>query len=242
MTVTLARRYDDPRAAGQVATAIGADNPNHIHVRVARGAIEIRVAAPSAASARATLEDLMACVQAAERTIGLGRVRPRGRTDRERPIPSRTVPRSGRKVAALDETVTRDILTRARTIAVVGLSDKAERDSNEVARYLMSKGYRVIPVNPMLPEILGERSYPSLSAVPESIPIDIVDIFRRSDRVPPIVEEALARKIPTIWLQLGVESPEAAAKARAGVTHFYQNTCIMQDHRRLGIPARAPGT
>jgi uncharacterized protein len=132
----------------------------------------------------------------------------------------------------------RSTLVRARTIAVVGLSDKPDRDSNEVARYLKAQGYRIVPVNPSVPEVLGERSYPSLSAIPPEVQVDIVDIFRRSDQVPPIVDEALARQVPTIWMQLGVESPEAAAKARAQGTTVLENTCIMVQHRRLGLGPR----
>ncbi|MGD0249842.1 MAG: CoA-binding protein [Thermoplasmata archaeon] len=134
----------------------------------------------------------------------------------------------------------REVLTRAHTIAVVGLSDKPERDSNEVARYLKSQGYRIVPVNPTLPEVLGETSYPSLAAVPASVRVDVVDIFRRSDQVPPIVDEALARHVPVVWLQLGVENAEAATKARAAGATFYENLCIMVQHRRLRIPPAAP--
>jgi uncharacterized protein len=134
----------------------------------------------------------------------------------------------------------REVLSRARTIAVVGLSDKPERDSNEVARYLQSQGYRIIPVNPMISEVLGERSYPSLSAIPREVRIDLVDVFRRSDQVPPVVDEALARRAPVIWMQLGVENAEAAAKARAAGTIVYENLCIMVQHRRLRIPPTGP--
>jgi predicted CoA-binding protein/membrane protease YdiL (CAAX protease family) len=132
----------------------------------------------------------------------------------------------------------RSILTRARTIAIVGLSDKPERDSNEVARYLKAQGYRIVPVNPALPEVLGERSYAALAAIPSELGIDIVDIFRRSDQVPPIVDEAVARGVPVVWMQLGVEHPEAAAKARAHGLIAFENLCIMQQHRRLRIPPK----
>ncbi len=130
----------------------------------------------------------------------------------------------------------RQVLGRARTIAVVGLSDKPERDSNEVARYLKAQGYRVVPVNPMVPEVLGERSYPTITAIPKEVEIDLVDIFRRSDQVPPVVDEALARGIPTIWMQLGVEHAEAAAKARSAGATVFENLCIMVQHRRLHLP------
>ncbi|HTP54600.1 MAG TPA: CoA-binding protein [Thermoplasmata archaeon] len=130
----------------------------------------------------------------------------------------------------------RTVLTRARTIAIVGLSDKADRDSNEVARYLRAQGYRIVPVNPMVPEILGEPSYPSLTAVPATPPIDIVDVFRRNDQVPAVVDEAIARRAPVVWMQLGVEHPEAAARARAAGITVLENRCIMVEHRRLRVP------
>ena len=134
-----------------------------------------------------------------------------------------------------DEEV-RALLTRARTIAMVGLSDKPDRDSNEVARYLIGQGYRIVPVNPTVPEILGARSYPSLSAIPSDVRIDVVDIFRRSDQVPPVVDEAIARRAPAVWMQLGVEHAGAAARARAAGAVVLENRCIMVDHRRLKIP------
>ncbi|MGP8072843.1 MAG: CoA-binding protein [Thermoplasmata archaeon] len=129
----------------------------------------------------------------------------------------------------------RRVLTTARTVAIVGLSDKPERDSHETARYLQAQGYRVVPVNPAAPEILGERSYPTLSAIPEDLHVDIVDIFRRSDQVPPIVDEALARGAPVVWMTLGVENADAAAKARARGITVYENLCIMAQHRRLRL-------
>lgn len=135
--------------------------------------------------------------------------------------------------------VLRRLLTGARTIAVVGLSDKPERDSNEVARYLQSVGYRVIPVNPMLTEVLGEKSYPSVTAVPPGVTIDILDIFRRSDQVAPVVAEGLERGVGSIWMQLGVENPEAATSAEARGVPVVQNLCIMVQHRRLRIPPKS---
>jgi predicted CoA-binding protein len=138
-------------------------------------------------------------------------------------------------MAAIDGTM-REVLGSARTIAVVGLSDKPERDSNEVARYLQAQGYRVIPVNPMLSEVLGETAYPSLTSIPRDVSLDIVDIFRRSDQVPPVVDEALARGVRTIWMQLGVEHPESAARARSAGATVFENVCIMVQHRRLRIP------
>ena len=140
-----------------------------------------------------------------------------------------------------NDAMTRDILQRARTIAIVGLSDKPERDSNEVGRYLQGQGYRIVPVNPMLTEVLGERAYPSLTAIPVEVPIDIVDVFRRGDQVGPIIEEAITRPAPVVWMQLGVENAQAAARARAAHLTVYENLCIMQEHRRLRILPRSAG-
>ena len=104
-------------------------------------------------------------------------------------------------------------LRNSKTIAVVGLSDRPERDSHRVAKYLQSQGYRIIPVNPMIKEALGEKSYPDLKSVPE--PIEMVDIFRRSELVPPVVDEAIEVGVKYIWMQDGVIHPEAAARAEA---------------------------
>ena len=104
-------------------------------------------------------------------------------------------------------------LRNSKTIAVVGLSDNPARDSHRVSSYMQSQGYRIIPVNPMIEEALGEKSYPDLKSVPE--PIDMVDIFRRSELVPPVVDEAIDVGVRYIWMQDGVINPEAAAKAEA---------------------------
>ena len=104
-------------------------------------------------------------------------------------------------------------LLNSKTIAVVGLSDNPQRPSYGVAKYLQSQGYRIIPVNPLIEEALGEKSYPDLKSVPE--PIDMVDIFRRSELVPPVVDEAIEVRAKYIWMQDGVINQEAAAKAEA---------------------------
>ncbi len=104
-------------------------------------------------------------------------------------------------------------LRNSKTIAVVGLSDNPARDSHRVSSYMQSQGYRIIPVNPMIEEALGEKSYPDLKSVPD--PIDMVDIFRRSELVPPVVDEAIDVGVKYIWMQDGVINPEAAAKAEA---------------------------
>ncbi|MCI4349993.1 MAG: CoA-binding protein [Thermoplasmata archaeon] len=134
----------------------------------------------------------------------------------------------------------RDLLTRARTIAVVGLSDKPDRDSHQIAEYLQSQGYRIIPVNPKLANVLGATAYPSLSTIPPEVTIDIVDIFRRSEEVGPIVDEAVRRGVGAIWMQLGVRNAEAASIARTHRIPVYEDLCIRVQHRRLKIPPRAP--
>ena len=108
----------------------------------------------------------------------------------------------------IDET-----LSSSSTVAVVGLSPDPERPSHYVARYLQQQGYRVIPVNPLIEEALGEKSYPDLKSVP--VPIDMVDIFRRSEHVVPVVEQAIAAGAKYIWMQDGVVNEEAAALAEA---------------------------
>ena len=146
-------------------------------------------------------------------------------------------PRAG---MSLDDPAMSRLLASARTIAVVGISDKPERDSNSVARYLKSQGYRIVPVNPMLSEVLGERCYPSLRDVPPDVHVDIVDVFRRSDQVPPVVDEALARGVGAVWMQLGVAHAEAAARAEAQGVPTVQDLCIMVQHKRLRIPPVPP--
>ena len=123
------------------------------------------------------------------------------------------------------------LLRTARTIAVVGLSDKPDRDSHRVAAYLQQHGYRIIPVNPAMAEVLGEKSYARLEDVLE--PIDIVDIFRRPEAVPPIVDSAIAVGAKAVWMQLGIAHNAAADKARAAGLQVVMNKCILIEHRRL---------
>ena len=126
-----------------------------------------------------------------------------------------------------------DILGAARTIAVVGLSAKRFRPSHGVAEYLQRVGYRIIPVNPNITEVLGEKSYPSLDAVAE--PVDIVDIFRRPEHVPAIVEAAIRKGAKTIWMQEGVVHEDAARRAESAGLAVVMDRCILKDHRRLGV-------
>lgn len=129
----------------------------------------------------------------------------------------------------------RDLLQGTQTIVVVGMSDKPERDSHAVGAYLLGKGYRVIPVNPSVTEILGQRSYASLQDIPADTVIDIVDVFRKSEAVPEILDEVLSR--PTLpkalWLQIGVRDEASKERARSKNLTFIQDACIMVQHRRL---------
>ena len=125
-----------------------------------------------------------------------------------------------------------DILRIGRTIAVVGLSAKRYRPSFGVAEYMQRAGYRIIPVNPHETEILGEKCYPDVESVPE--PIDIVDIFRRSEFVPEIVEAAIRKGAKAIWMQEGVIHEEAARRATEAGLEVVMDRCILKDHRRLG--------
>ena len=122
-----------------------------------------------------------------------------------------------------------EILAAYRTIAVVGLSSRRFRASYGVAEYMQRAGYRIIPVNPQEQEVLGEKCYPDLTSVP--VPVEIVDIFRRSEFVPEIVDQAIAIGAKAIWMQEGVVHEEAAAKARAAGLKVVMNRCILKDHR-----------
>ena len=121
-----------------------------------------------------------------------------------------------------------EILKEYKTIAVVGLSSQKWRASYSVSEYMQSVGYRIIPVNPNETEVLGEKAYPSLDDVPE--PFEIVDIFRRPEYVPDIVEAAIRRNARVIWMQLGVANEAAAAGARAAGLEVVMDRCILQDH------------
>ena len=122
-----------------------------------------------------------------------------------------------------------DILKRARNIAVVGLSNSPLRPSHGVAAYLQTQGYHIIPVNPRIEEALGEDAYPSLLEVP--LKVDIVDIFRRSDKVAEVVDQAIQLKVPAIWMQEGVIDEKAAEKARQAGIFVVMDQCILQEHR-----------
>jgi uncharacterized protein len=124
-----------------------------------------------------------------------------------------------------------EVLDAAKTIAVVGLSGKRYRPSYGVAEYMKRSGYRIIPVNPHENEVLGERCYPDLDSIPEAV--DIVDIFRRSEFVPDIVEAAIRKGVRAIWMQEGVFHEAAARRAEAAGIAVVMDRCILKDHRRL---------
>jgi hypothetical protein len=124
-----------------------------------------------------------------------------------------------------------NLLRKAKTIAVVGLSDKPWRPSFGVSEYMQSQGYRVIPVNPRVGETLGAHAYESLENVPEKI--DIVNIFRRSEFAGPIVDSAIRLGVGCIWMQEGVRDEQAAARARQAGISVVMDRCILKDHRRL---------
>jgi hypothetical protein len=122
-----------------------------------------------------------------------------------------------------------ELLSRVKTIAVVGLSDSPLRPSHGVSAYIQAQGYRIIPVNPEITEALGEKAYPSLLDVPEKI--DLVDVFRRPEYVNEIVEQAIQLKIPAIWLQEEVINERAAEKARKAGMFVVMDRCILKEHR-----------
>ncbi len=128
------------------------------------------------------------------------------------------------------------ILRPPKTIAVVGLSDRPDRESHEIASYLQAQGYRIIPINPRIKETLGEKAYPSLGDVPDRI--DIVQIFRRSADVPPVVEEAIALGAPVVWMQSGIVNEAAAARAEAAGLTVVMDACLRSAHRALRSAGR----
>lgn len=134
------------------------------------------------------------------------------------------------------------ILQDARIIAIVGMSDKLDRASHQVAEYLLEHGYRVLPVNPALAgqEVLGQRAYATLSEAADSVAparIDIVDVFRKAEDILPVAEEAVAIKAGCLWLQLDVVNQEAAAIARAAGLDVVMDHCTKIEHRKLAVAA-----
>jgi len=125
------------------------------------------------------------------------------------------------------------ILSESRAVAVVGISPQKDRPSYIVAAYLKSKGYQIIPVRPDGEEILGEKVYHSLTEIPKEINVEVVDIFRKSEDVPPIVEEAIRRGAKTVWMQEGVIHKEAGEKAEKAGLKVVMDRCMKKEHQKL---------
>jgi predicted CoA-binding protein len=140
-----------------------------------------------------------------------------------------------------DPSIIDEILRKSQTIAVVGMSDKPWRASHNIGRYLVTAGYHVFPVNPHLKEVLGLKTYPDIESAQAAAKsnydtgIDLVDVFRSSDAVPPIVEDVIRLGIPYLWLQEGVINDKAILRARAAGVKAVQNVCIFREHaQRVG--------
>jgi predicted CoA-binding protein len=125
----------------------------------------------------------------------------------------------------------KDILLSARTIASVGLSSNQEKESYWIVLYLKEQGYRIIPVNPTADEILGEKAYPDLESIPEKI--DVVQVFRKPEDVPPVVDSAIKVGAKVVWMQEGIVHEEAAQKAREAGLQVVMDACMRMTHRRL---------
>ncbi len=135
----------------------------------------------------------------------------------------------------MDNAQLKAILLSTKTIAIVGLSSNPEKDSYSIAAYLQQQGYRIIPVNPTADQILGEKAYPDLASVP--VKVDVVEIFRRSEDVPPIVDGAIDIGAKVVWMQVGIENEAAAQKARSAGLQVIMNACMRVAHRMLIGPA-----
>lgn len=124
-----------------------------------------------------------------------------------------------------------EILTSNKTIAIVGLSPKEDRASNRVGKYLQNQGYKIIPVNPQYPEVLGLKSYANIGDIPEDV--DVVDIFRKSNAVPEIVDDAIKKGVKVVWMQEGIIHNESAKKALEAGKKVVMNKCMMKEHKKL---------
>ena len=132
----------------------------------------------------------------------------------------------------------RDILVNTHTIAVVGITDKPDQPNHTIPAYLQAVGYRIIPVNPNLTEALGEKAYASVSDIPEAV--DVVQIFRRSEAVPPFVEQAIAKGAKVVWMQPGIFHAEAGQRAEAAGLQVVMDTCMRRVHRALRANGELP--
>ncbi|HXF85416.1 MAG TPA: CoA-binding protein [Anaerolineales bacterium] len=135
-----------------------------------------------------------------------------------------------------DDQLLKEILVSARTIASVGVSSNPAKESYGVVEYLKKQGYRIIPVNPTAGEILGEKAYPDLSSIPEKV--DVVQVFRKPEDVPPVVEEAIKIGAKVVWMQEGIVNEEAAQRAREAGLQVVMDACMRASHRRLMEPSQ----
>lgn len=136
-------------------------------------------------------------------------------------------------IALADDGAIRELLATSKVIAVVGLSSKRYRPSYDVSQYMKNAGYRILPVNPNESEVMGEKAFASLDEIPKNIRVDIVDIFRRSEEVPEVVEGAIRIGARAVWMQEGVVHEAAASRAMAAGLLVIMDRCILIDHRRL---------
>lgn len=134
----------------------------------------------------------------------------------------------------MSKAAVRQSLTDCKTIAVVGLSPKPHRDSFRVAKYMQEHGFRIVPINPNAPEVLGEKAYASLTDAAQHERIDMVNCFRNSEDIPPIAAEAIAIGAKSLWLQIGVVNDAAAKQATDAGLVVVQDLCLMVEHRQLG--------
>ena len=130
-----------------------------------------------------------------------------------------------------NDQIMKEILLSAKTIASVGLSSNPEKESYGVVQYLMGQGYRVFPVNPTVSDVLGEKAYPDLSSIPEKV--DVVQIFRKPEDIPPVVDEAIKIGAKVVWMQEGIVNEQAAIKARSAGLRVVMDACMRATHRRL---------
>jgi predicted CoA-binding protein len=142
-------------------------------------------------------------------------------------------PQNGAMKDATPPTDIGALLARTRTIAVVGLSPSPHRTSYGVSQYMKARGFRIVPVNPNTREVFGEQAYPTLTEAAKHEQIDLVNVFRRAEDVPPVMDEAIAIGAPALWMQLGIINEAAAAKGRAAGLEVVQDRCVMVEHSRL---------
>jgi len=133
-------------------------------------------------------------------------------------------------MAGSDE-VKRKVLNDCKTVAIVGLSDNPQRASHRIGKYLKENGYKIVPVNPALSEVLGEKAYPDMASIPFAV--DLVDVFRRQEEVDAVVEEALRINPKAVWLQLGLTCPGEKGRVREAGADLVEDCCVMVEHRRL---------